>query len=174
MPTTMSIVWQTLQAVNYCHLHNCIHRDVKPENILLTRDGVVKLCDFGFARVFSKLNNFCWLDSARQYNATKKYCQNTSDFKTCLYYSSGWQFHGLRGDQMVSCPGITRWRHPIWTKGRRLGNWLCFCRACQGMHCVITTLRKVGPCQYFYCTCIYIDFLLISFRERHYGPESRM
>ena len=50
----MSIVWQTLQAVNYCHLHNCIHRDVKPENILLTKDGVVKLCDFGFARVFSK------------------------------------------------------------------------------------------------------------------------
>ena len=54
MPTTMSIVWQTLQAVNYCHLHNCIHRDVKPENILLTKEGVVKLCDFGFARVFSK------------------------------------------------------------------------------------------------------------------------
>ncbi len=54
MPTTMSIIWQTLQAVNYCHMHNCIHRDVKPENILLTRDGVVKLCDFGFARVFSK------------------------------------------------------------------------------------------------------------------------
>ena len=54
MPTTMSITWQTLQAVNYCHLHNCIHRDVKPENILLTKDGVVKLCDFGFARTFSK------------------------------------------------------------------------------------------------------------------------
>ncbi|XP_045533443.1 cyclin-dependent kinase-like 4 isoform X1 [Pieris brassicae] len=47
------IIWQTLQGVAYCHRHNCIHRDVKPENILLTSDGVVKLCDFGFARMIS-------------------------------------------------------------------------------------------------------------------------
>ncbi|XP_029373402.1 cyclin-dependent kinase-like 1 isoform X2 [Echeneis naucrates] len=49
-----SIVWQSLQAVNFCHKHNCIHRDVKPENILLTKTGVVKLCDFGFARILSR------------------------------------------------------------------------------------------------------------------------
>ncbi|XP_026332863.1 cyclin-dependent kinase-like 1 [Hyposmocoma kahamanoa] len=47
------IIWQTLQGVAYCHRHNCIHRDVKPENILLTAEGVVKLCDFGFARLIS-------------------------------------------------------------------------------------------------------------------------
>ncbi|CAM9770188.1 cyclin-dependent kinase-like 1 [Lampetra fluviatilis] len=45
--------WQILQAVNYCHKHNCIHRDVKPENILITKHGVVKLCDFGFARLLT-------------------------------------------------------------------------------------------------------------------------
>ncbi|KAL5007998.1 hypothetical protein ScPMuIL_013579 [Solemya velum] len=47
------IIQQTLHAVNFCHQHNCIHRDVKPENILITRQGTVKLCDFGFARVLT-------------------------------------------------------------------------------------------------------------------------
>ncbi|XP_014647562.1 PREDICTED: cyclin-dependent kinase-like 1 [Ceratotherium simum simum] len=46
-----SVTWQTLQAVNFCHKHNCIHRDVKPENILITKQSVIKLCDFGFARL---------------------------------------------------------------------------------------------------------------------------
>lgn len=51
---TRQVLWQTLQAVAYCHERNCIHRDIKPENILLTVSGVVKLCDFGFARIMSK------------------------------------------------------------------------------------------------------------------------
>ncbi|KAG8544326.1 hypothetical protein GDO81_022684 [Engystomops pustulosus] len=48
-----SITWQTLHAVNFCHKHNCIHRDVKPENILITKHSVIKLCDFGFARILT-------------------------------------------------------------------------------------------------------------------------
>ncbi|KAH1006172.1 hypothetical protein HUJ05_006934 [Dendroctonus ponderosae] len=51
---TKQIIWQTIQGVSYCHQHGCIHRDIKPENILLTAAGVVKLCDFGFARMLSE------------------------------------------------------------------------------------------------------------------------
>ncbi|CAJ0944243.1 unnamed protein product [Ranitomeya imitator] len=63
-----SITWQTLHAVNFCHKHNCIHRDVKPENILLTKHSVIKLCDFGFARILSYIGG---LSTAFQ-NAVEK------------------------------------------------------------------------------------------------------
>uniref|UniRef100_A0A1B0ANU1 cyclin-dependent kinase n=1 Tax=Glossina palpalis gambiensis TaxID=67801 RepID=A0A1B0ANU1_9MUSC len=51
---TKQIVYQTLQGVAYCHKQGCLHRDIKPENILLTAQGQVKLCDFGFARMLNR------------------------------------------------------------------------------------------------------------------------
>ncbi|XP_023072177.1 cyclin-dependent kinase-like 4 isoform X1 [Piliocolobus tephrosceles] len=53
-----SVLWQTLQALNFCHIHNCIHRDIKPENILITKQGIIKICDFGFARILSWTSSF--------------------------------------------------------------------------------------------------------------------
>jgi NIMA (never in mitosis gene a)-related kinase len=46
----MRLFIQICLAVNYLHEHNFVHRDLKPANILLMKDGVVKLADFGCAR----------------------------------------------------------------------------------------------------------------------------
>jgi serine/threonine protein kinase len=40
-----------IDAVRYAHQHLVVHRDLKPGNILVTSDGVVKLLDFGIAKV---------------------------------------------------------------------------------------------------------------------------
>ncbi|TAQ88187.1 hypothetical protein B7494_g3480 [Chlorociboria aeruginascens] len=40
---------QILSAVGYCHSFNICHRDLKPENILLTKEGDIKIADFGMA-----------------------------------------------------------------------------------------------------------------------------
>lgn len=40
-------------AVHYAHRHQVIHRDLKPRNILITRDGVPRLLDFGIAKVLA-------------------------------------------------------------------------------------------------------------------------
>lgn len=42
---------QVCDAVEYCHQNLIVHRDIKPGNILVTKDGEVKLLDFGIAKV---------------------------------------------------------------------------------------------------------------------------
>ena len=47
----VAIVRQVAQGLGHAHRHRFFHRDVKPSNILVGRDGSVKLTDFGIARI---------------------------------------------------------------------------------------------------------------------------
>ena len=47
------IAHQLVSALWYLHSNRILHRDMKPQNILLSNGGYVKLCDFGFARAMS-------------------------------------------------------------------------------------------------------------------------
>ena len=50
--TIKSFLYQILQGVSYLHSKRVLHRDLKPQNILITRAGNVKLADFGLARTY--------------------------------------------------------------------------------------------------------------------------
>jgi serine/threonine protein kinase len=45
---------QIVQAVMCCHCKSILHRDIKLDNILLTSQGIVKLCDFGVSKLITK------------------------------------------------------------------------------------------------------------------------
>jgi len=47
-----SLMFQCLKGVEFCHSHGVMHRDMKPQNILVSRGGTLKLADFGLARAF--------------------------------------------------------------------------------------------------------------------------
>ena len=47
-----SYLYQITSAIRYCHSKRILHRDLKPQNLLIDKNGMIKLADFGLARAF--------------------------------------------------------------------------------------------------------------------------
>lgn len=73
----------------FCHLeqNKVLHRDIRPENILITESGVVKIIDFGFGKNFENQDNFEKSVSLNwRYPVPSEFKQLIYDIKTELYF----------------------------------------------------------------------------------------
>jgi len=75
----VSYIGQVLSALGYAHQHGVVHRDIKPANMMLTRNGVIKVMDFGIAK-----------------SSTDRKLTMTGTTMGSLYYMSPEQIRGVQ------------------------------------------------------------------------------
>lgn len=69
----LTIVPHLCDALQFAHNEGVIHRDIKPENILMTRDGTVKIADFGLSRILGSDSQPTNLTATHQVMGTPRY-----------------------------------------------------------------------------------------------------
>ena len=81
----MNIALDICQGLIAAHEQNIIHRDIKPQNILLTSDKVAKISDFGVARILEASTDYAGtITGTRRYMAPEQYGGNY-DYRADLY-----------------------------------------------------------------------------------------
>src|SRR3990172_6801617 len=111
-----------LKALAHAHAHGVIHRDIKPSNVMLTRKRVVKIADFGLAKILQHAKN----EGSQRASGTPLYMSPEQilgkplDFRTDIYAFGGSVFHLLSGEPPF-IEGEVLYHH-VHTKPRKLGD----------------------------------------------------
>ena len=102
-----SFMKQLFKALEYCHSRSIMHRDVKPGNILVDRNGCIKLSDFGCARVWTEGRNYTMDCGTSWYRAPEIFLKK-EDYTTSVdIWSAGcvwWEI--LTGYPAFPCNGL--------------------------------------------------------------------
>jgi len=67
LPARLDLFRQVIQAVQHAHRQLVVHRDLKPSNILVTREGTVKLLDFGISKLLDDSEDQTATEGARAF-----------------------------------------------------------------------------------------------------------
>ncbi len=83
----VDVLGQTLAALDHAHRQGIVHRDIKPENLMVTRDGLVKVADFGLARAYAdaQITHAGHVTGTVQYLAPEQLQGEPADPRTDLY-----------------------------------------------------------------------------------------
>ncbi|HTS29249.1 MAG TPA: protein kinase [Bryobacteraceae bacterium] len=92
----LEIMSEVAQGLHYAHLHDVVHRDVKPANIMWLSDGGVKVMDFGIARMMhntgTRLTQTGSMIGTLQYMAPEQFTSETVDAR-CDIWAYGVVLH---------------------------------------------------------------------------------
>jgi len=99
IPRSLDIGIQILDALEYAHSMQTVHRDIKPANILLGKDGVVKLADFGLAEILAT-NAYACGAGTYAYMAPEDFEEeNHSDSQSDIWAVSVTMFEMMTGER---------------------------------------------------------------------------
>ncbi|MBE7423432.1 MAG: serine/threonine protein kinase [Zoogloeaceae bacterium] len=94
------IMGQLLEALDYSHKNGVVHRDVKPANIILLKDGTVKVADFGIARVeSSNLTQAGSVLGTPSYMSPEQFMGQTVDGRSDLFSAGVILYQFLTGEK---------------------------------------------------------------------------
>jgi serine/threonine-protein kinase len=99
-PQVFAVMHGVLMALDYAHRHSIVHRDMKPENVLISDEGMVKVADFGIARltddtgIGGTATKTGTTVGTPQYMSTEQVASSKVDGRSDLY-SAGIMFYEL-------------------------------------------------------------------------------
>lgn len=103
-----------VSAVQRAHRDGMMHRDIKPQNVLVSRGGLVKVADFGLARVVEAITrtHTVWRLNTPLYAAPEQIQDEKPTLKSDVYQLSATLFHLFTGHPPCTestYPGIYKW-----------------------------------------------------------------
>mmetsp|Transcript_5233 Transcript_5233/g.8007 ORF Transcript_5233/g.8007 Transcript_5233/m.8007 type:complete len:312 (+) Transcript_5233:151-1086(+) len=103
------VIRQLVSALAQCHKLRVVHRDIKPENILVTKDGKIKLADFGWsvasatAREEMKRQTLC---GTLDYLPPEMVAEQTYDERVDIWMTGVLMYEMLVGTAPFAAPGV--------------------------------------------------------------------
>ena len=82
---TISIAIQAANGIECAHMHQIVHRDIKPQNIIISKEGKVKVTDFGIAKAASSNTISTNVLGSVHYTSPEQARGGYSDYKSDIY-----------------------------------------------------------------------------------------